>query len=101
MTRDEAIQNARAAQVSAWQKMGLKTKWTGSQDTDRSAHEMVAVLEAFGLITFDKTPTEAAERFVRDMAETWTGSAKNGGAWLGRAILEDLDKAGFEIRRKT
>lgn len=98
MTRDKAIEAARAALMKLWRKpylhpMAIEPEW-------RNARDMVAVLEAVGVLKLEEDGGRAAARqFVEGMGPTW--KTVEGRDALAGAIIEDLDKMGFEIVRKS
>lgn len=114
MTRDDALANVRTAQLTAWARLN-QTQWVPSVDSEVRAQEMVATLEALGLIRFDvprsnldiMREAQAADE-ITDAAyhvlEPIFFSKQDGGfANLSRAGVHDvicrLRKAGFTVSK--
>lgn len=104
MTREEIFDRARVALLADWRTRHPKWEW-GPQ-SDSAVYDMLAVLEALGLIKFDEPGAGDA---LSALAEAnWyyhTGENHFNEGRVGAAgasvIAQILDAAGFEIRRKA
>lgn len=102
MTREQAIEIAARALAERYRKPH-DGRAVGYPDAEIPyARNFIIMAESLGLLKFDADELEAGRCFVRSMGLAWAGSDAVGGpSMLTSVILDDIDRAGFQIVRKA